>query len=123
MLAEYGAGIRTLFASRSGAAACENAKRSSRPLRQNYSEFAQFSLVLMKCFFEFTLSKFRIYSKRLQVSFLPEGSGVKKVAPFQNLTKMEVEALASMLMASAVSTALLKEVRASVSVGGGGRRR
>ena len=48
---------------------------------------------------------------------------VEKVALCRIMTKMEVEALASMLMASAVSTALLKEVRAFASVGGGGRRR
>jgi hypothetical protein len=39
------------------------------------------------------------------------------------MSNIEVEASASMLMASVVSTALLKEVRASVSVGGGGRER
>jgi hypothetical protein len=39
------------------------------------------------------------------------------------MSTMEVEASASMLMASVVSTALLKEVRASASVGGGGRER
>jgi len=39
------------------------------------------------------------------------------------MVNMALEASASMLMASVVSTALLKEVRASVSVGDGGRRR
>jgi hypothetical protein len=39
------------------------------------------------------------------------------------MSTMEIEASASMLMASVVSTALLKEVRASASVGGGGRER
>jgi len=38
------------------------------------------------------------------------------------MANMHFEAIASMLMASVVSTALLKEVRAFVSVGGGGRR-
>ena len=47
----------------------------------------------------------------------------EKVALGEIMTIMEVEALASMLMASAVSTALLKEVRAFASVGGGGRER
>jgi len=39
------------------------------------------------------------------------------------MTSMIIEASASLLMASVVSTVLLKEVRASASVGGGGRGR
>jgi len=39
------------------------------------------------------------------------------------MTNYAFEASASVLMTFVISTALLKEVRASVSVGGGGRKR
>jgi hypothetical protein len=72
--------------------------------------------------YEFTLRKFQMFSERLRVAFPGFFAAAKKVALRQWMTNMHLEAIASMLMASVVSTALLKEVRASVSVGGGGRR-
>ena len=63
-----------------------------------------------------------MFSEGLRVAFRYFLAVVEKVALSQFITNMRVEAIASMLMASAVSTAQLKEVRASVSVGGGGRR-
>ncbi len=60
-------------------------------------------------------------SEGLRVAFRGIFVAAKKVALPRLMTNMQPEAIASMLMASAISTALLKEVRASVSVGGGGR--
>ncbi len=72
--------------------------------------------------YDFTLRKFRMFSEGLRVAFPGIFVAAKKVALSRLMTNMHHEAIASMLMASVVSTALLKEVRASVSVGGGGRR-
>jgi hypothetical protein len=72
---------------------------------------------------EFTLRKIPILSEILRLGSSPANAETKKVAYRCCMTRMEVEALASMLTASVVDTALLKEVRASASVGGGGRRR
>ncbi len=63
-----------------------------------------------------------MFSEGLRVTIQGIFVAAKKVALPQLRANMHFEAIASMLMASAVSTALLKEVRASVSVGGGGRR-
>ncbi len=62
-----------------------------------------------------------MFSEALRVGFRDISAVVEKVALGQFMIKMQAEAIASMLMASAVNTALLKEVRAFVSVGGGGR--
>jgi hypothetical protein len=72
---------------------------------------------------ESTLRRNPILSEILRLGFLVANAEKKKVAHPEMMTRMEVEALASMLTASVVDTALLKEVRASASVGGGGRRR
>ena len=63
-----------------------------------------------------------MFSEGLRVAILERFVATKTVALARLITNMQLEAIASMLMASVVSTALLKEVRASVSVGGGGRR-
>ena len=63
-----------------------------------------------------------MFSEGLRVAFREIVAVAKNVALPQLMVNMHFEAIASMLMASVVSTALLKEVRASVSVGGGGRR-
>ncbi len=91
----------------------------SRPI----SVFARIPVLLYVDSYETTRRRFRISADRLQLDFRVGSPSYKKVALPRLITNIEVEASASMLMASAVSTALLKEVRASVSVGGGGRGR
>ena len=72
--------------------------------------------------YESTLRKIQMFSEGLRVAYRDIFAPAKKVALPKLITNMHLEAIASMLMTLVVSTALLKEVRASVSVGGGGRR-